>query len=87
MLFLGCCLLLICPTRVQCQSFEWDASSDLVSADFGHATLGQALESIAEALLDQVIAAQAKGWSPEILLREAIRRREQTWRAVEANHS
>ena len=36
--------------RVQCQSFEWDASSDLVSADFGHATLGQALESIAEAM-------------------------------------
>ena len=50
MLFLGCCLLLVCPTRVQCQSFEWDASSDLVSADFGHATLGQALESIAEAM-------------------------------------
>ena len=50
-------------------------------------SLPESADQFAEALLDQVIAAQAKGWSPEILLREAIRRREQTWRAVEANHS
>ena len=50
-------------------------------------SLPESADQFADALLDQVIAAQAKGWSPEILLREAIQRREQTWRAVEANHS